>query len=74
MDVNIKAIRTEAINTNMDTMSLQMNCIDKIDMAELILNAGIADLLKSLGISRKANEVHEKQMKLFRTKKKKALI
>lgn len=74
MDVNIKAIRTEAINTNMDTMSLQMNCIDKIDMANLILNAGIADLLKSLGVLRKSNEVHEKQLKLFRTQKKKALV
>ena len=74
MNGNIKAIHNATIEANMDAMSLQMNCIDKIDMANLILNAGIADLLKSLGVLRKSNEVHEKQLKLFRTQKKKALV
>lgn len=74
MELNLKAIQNNQIEANMDSMSLQMTSIDKLNVAEIIIKSGIADLLKSLGILQKENEELEGQMKLFRINKKRALL
>ncbi|MHB1443079.1 MAG: hypothetical protein ACYCXO_10055 [Candidatus Humimicrobiaceae bacterium] len=70
MDVNLRAIQNRQIEQNMDSMSLQMNCMEKLDVAQLIMKSGIADLLKSLGILKEVNKENENQLKLFRQNKK----
>jgi len=54
----------------MDSMSHQMNCMDKLEVAELLIKGGIADVLKSMNILREANKENEDQLKLFRQKRK----
>ena len=74
VDANIRAIQNRQIEQNMDSMSLQMNCMEKLDVAQLIMKSGIADLLKSLGILKEVNKENENQLKLFRSNKKRALL
>lgn len=68
MDVNIRAIQNRNIDINMDSMSHQMSCADKLEVAVLLIKGGIADVLKSLDILRESNRENEDQLKLFRLK------
>jgi len=70
MDGKLMAIQNIKIESNMDAMSLQMNCVEKLEYADILIHAGIADILKSLGIMRTTNEQVEGQLKLFRANRK----
>ena len=70
MELNLRAIQNRNIDINMDSMSHQMNCMDKLEVAGLLIKGGIADVLKSMDILREANKENEDQMKLFRLKRK----
>jgi len=74
MDGNYRATQNAKIESYMDSMSIQMDCMDKLDFAQLIIKAGVADLLKSLNVLKEANKENENQIKLFRTNKKRALL
>lgn len=65
----VKLTINNQINSNMDAMSNQMSAVEKLDVANILIKSGVADLLKSLGIMQEANQVFEGQLKLFKNKK-----
>ena len=57
---------------NMDAMACSMDCRHKLDAIRLIAGKAVEDIEKSLQYGRDNNAEIEGQLKLFRTRRKKA--